>query len=302
MLEILELLRAMPMLLKAALMGIVEGLTEFLPISSTGHLILVGAAIGFDDGRAKVFDIAIQTGAMMAVVWNYRERFERLMAPGSWEFLRQATALRYRPSDRAQWVQWANNPSWQFLRHLVIAFFPAALLGLLFGNWIKSALFSPVPVASVFILGGFVILWVERWVAANPHHACIDEVDRMTNWDAFKVGLAQAVALIPGTSRSGATIIGAMMFGLSRKAATEFSFFLAVPTLVAAGVYSLAKEWRLLRVEDLPLFGVGLFFAYLSALLVVRWLIRWVSQHNFNGFAYYRIGFGFAVLGLHYFF
>lgn len=299
MMETLELLREMPLLAKAIVMGIVEGLTEFLPVSSTGHLILAGALIGFDDARAKVFDIAIQTGAMIAVVWNYRQRFAMLASADTWKFLGQAPAAFSQPGQARHWV---NDPSWQFPRHLLIAFFPAALLGLLFGGWIKSALFSPVPVATVFIIGGLVILWVERWVAANPDRIRIHDVDQMTNADALKLGLAQAFALIPGTSRSGATIIGGMVLGLSRKAATEFSFFLAVPTLVAAGVYSLAKEWRLLRPEDLPLFGVGLVFAYVSALIVVRWLIRWVSQHSFNGFAYYRIAFGVMVLGLNYFF
>ncbi len=262
--EFVDLLRDLPVLVKAVLMGIVEGLTEFLPVSSTGHLILFGALIGFDDARAKIFDIAIQTGAMGAVVWHYRARFIR--------------------------------PTAQFIRHLAIAFTPAAILGLLFGGWIKAVLFYPVPVAIVLIVGGVVILLVERWIAAHPSHVRLHDVDAMTNWDALKLGVAQAFALIPGTSRSGATIIGGMCFGMSRKAATEFSFFLAVPTLVAAGGYSLLKDYRLLRLEDLPLFSVGLVSAYISALLVVRWLIRWVSVHNFNGFAIYRIVFGLIVL------
>ncbi len=255
----------MPLLAKALVMGIVEGLTEFLPVSSTGHLILTGALIGFDDDRAKVFDIAIQTGAMISVVWVYRQRF-------------------------------FQNLRWQFVRHLAIAFLPAAVLGLLFGGLIKSYLFSPVPVAIVLILGGFVILWVERWVAANPHRVRIHDVDALTNRDAFKLGIAQAFALIPGTSRSGATIVGGMIFGLSRKAATEFSFFLAVPTLVAAGAYDLLKNRHLLDSADVPLFAVGLISAYFTALIVIRWLIRWVSHHSFNGFAYYRIAFGLLVL------
>jgi undecaprenyl-diphosphatase len=262
---LIDVLRDLPMLAKALIMGIVEGLTEFLPVSSTGHLILTGALIGFDDEKAKVFDIAIQTGAMVSVVWVYRQRF-------------------------------IQNLTWQFVRHLLIAFIPAAVLGLLFGSLIKSYLFSPVPVAIVLILGGLVILWVERWVAANPHRVRIHDVDNISNRDAFKLGIAQAFALIPGTSRSGATIIGGMIVGLSRKTATEFSFFLAVPTLVAAGAYDLLKNRHLLEVSDLPLFSVGLVSAYITALMVIRWLIRWVSHHSFIGFAYYRIGFGLLVL------
>jgi undecaprenyl-diphosphatase len=266
--ELLEVIRSMPVEVKAVLMGIVEGLTEFLPVSSTGHLILAGSLIGFDDARAKVFDIAIQTGAIVAIIWVYRTRFLAVL----------------------------QGKSWPFVWRLLIAFIPAAVLGLLFGGWIKQHLFSPVPVAVVLILGGFVILWVERRQASRPQMVRITDVDDMTNLDALKLGLAQSVALIPGTSRSGATIIGGMLFGLSRKAATEFSFFLAVPTLVAAGAYDLLKNRDLLHWEDLPLFVYGLTAAFLSALVVVRWLIRWVSNHNFNGFAYYRIVFGLVVL------
>lgn len=291
--ELLELLREMPVLLKAVLMGVVEGLTEFLPISSTGHLILFGALIGFDDARAKVFDIAIQTGAMVAVIWHYRQRFSRLLSLQAWAFVLRLPQLFAGAEQRSALI---NDPSWQFVRHLLIAFLPAAILGLLFGGWIKSQLFSPVPVAIVLIIGGFVILWVERWAAASPSRIRVHHVDDMTNSDALKLGIAQAFALIPGTSRSGATIIGGMLFGLSRKAATEFSFFLAVPTLVAAGAYSLLKNWGLLQLDDLPLFAVGLLSAYVSALIVIRWLIGWVSHHSFNGFAIYRIVFGGLVL------
>lgn len=296
--DIMENLRELPILVKALLMGIVEGLTEFLPVSSTGHLILFGALIGFDDERAKVFDLAIQTGAMVAVVWNYRRRFAGLFAPGAMAFIREAPAAIL-GGDQARNAWW-NDSRWQFLRHLVIAFIPAAVLGLLAGGLIKAMLFSPVPVAIVLIIGGFVILWVERWVAARPHHIRIHDVSEMTNRDALKLGVAQAVALIPGTSRSGATIIGGMIFGMSRQAATEFSFFLAVPTLVAAGAYDLLKNWRLLHVDDIPMFAVGLVSAYITALIVVRWLIRWVASHNFNGFAYYRIAFGLVVLATAY--
>jgi undecaprenyl-diphosphatase len=295
--ELIELLREMPLLAKALLMGIVEGLTEFLPVSSTGHLILFGALIGFDDARAKVFDIAIQTGAMVAVIWHYRQRFGRLLSLQMWSFVPRLPQLVAGNRQRAVLM---SDPSWQFVRHLFIAFLPAAILGLLLGGWIKSKLFSPVPVATVLIIGGFVILWVERWAAASPSRIRIHHVDDMTNMDALKLGIAQAFALIPGTSRSGATIIGGMLFGLSRKAATEFSFFLAVPTLVAAGAYSLLKNWGLLQIDDLPLFAVGLLSAYISALVVIRWLIGWVSHHSFNGFAIYRILFGGLVLVLAY--
>jgi len=267
---ILEFLRSLPDEIKAVVMGIVEGLTEFIPVSSTGHLILTGALIGFDDERAKVFDIAIQTGAIFAIVWIYRSRFLDVL----------------------------SGKSWPFVGRLMIAFIPAAVLGLMFGGWIKAHLFAPIPVAIVLILGGFVIIWVERWQARNPQAVRIRDVDDMNYRDALKLGMAQAVALIPGTSRSGATIIGGMLFGLSRKSATEFSFFLAVPTLVAAGAYDLLKNRALLSVSDIPLFVYGLLAAFLSALVVVRWLIRWVSHHTFNGFAYYRIVFGLLVLAV----
>lgn len=262
---LIDALRDLPILVKALIMGVVEGLTEFLPVSSTGHLILVGALIGFDDEKAKVIYIAIQTGAMISVIWLYRQRF-------------------------------IQNLRVQFVRQLLIAFMPAAVLGFFFGGLIKSYLFSPVPVAVVLIVGGFVILWVERWVAANPHHVRIHSVDDLTDRDAFKLGIAQAFALIPGTSRSGATIVGGMIFGLSRKTATEFSFFLAVPTLVAAGSYDLFRNRHLLEMADIPMFSVGLVSAFVSALVVIRWLVRWISTHSFNGFAYYRIAFGILVL------
>lgn len=298
MIVLLDVLRELPILVKAAIMGVVEGLTEFLPVSSTGHLILAGALLGFDDDRAKVFDLAIQTGAMVAVIWVYRERFRCLVRPEAWEFLGRIPGVLSGRGPREAFLQ---DRSWQFVRHLAIAFMPAAVLGLLLGGWIKSFLFAPIPVAIVLIIGGFVILFVERWVATRPQHVRVHEVDEMTNRDALKLGIAQAFALIPGTSRSGATIIGGMIFGLSRKAATEFSFFLAVPTLMAAGAYDLLKNWRLLQIQDVPMFLVGLVVAYLTALVVIRWLIRWVSQHSFNGFAIYRILFGSLVLVITYF-
>lgn len=261
------------LLIKAAVMGVVEGLTEFLPISSTGHLILAGALLGFDDDKAKVFDIAIQTGAIFAVILVY------------WQKIRD-TVLAL-PTDRQ---------AQRFALNVLIAFLPAVILGLLFGKAIKAHLFTPVVVASTFIIGGFVILWAERRQQRNPTLARIHEVEQMTPLDALKVGLAQCLAMVPGTSRSGATIIGGMLFGLSRKAATDFSFYLAIPTLMGAGAYSLYKERALLSLADVPLFAVGLIVSFLSAWLCIRWLLRYIATHSFAGFAYYRIVFGVVVL------
>lgn len=261
------------LLLKAAIMGLVEGFTEFLPISSTGHLILAGALLGFDDDKAKVFDIAIQTGAIFAVILVY------------WQKIRD-TVVALPSQKQAQ----------QFALNVLIAFIPAVLLGLLFGKAIKAHLFTPVVVASTFILGGFIILWAERRHTQNPATARIQEVEAMTPLDALKVGLVQCLAMVPGTSRSGATIIGGMLLGLSRKAATDFSFYLAIPTLIGAGVYSLYKERALLSMADVPLFAVGLVFSFISAWLCVRWLLRFIATHSFVGFAYYRIVFGVVVL------
>ena len=260
--------------LKALVLGIVEGLTEFLPISSTGHLILAADLLGFNDEKGKVFEIVIQTGAMLAVVWHYRVRFAGVLAG----LFSDAKAQR-------------------FAINVIIAFIPAAVLGLLFGKYIKAALFKPVPVAIAFIVGAFVILWAER----RQHAVRVHEVDDMTWLDALKVGFAQAFALIPGTSRSGATIIGGMLFGLSRKAATEFSFFLAVPTLVAAGVYDLYKNRGLLDVHDIGLFGIGLVTSFIAAFLCIRWLLRYIASHDFTIFAWYRIVFGVIVLATAYF-
>ncbi len=259
--------------LKAVILGIVEGLTEFLPISSTGHLIIAGQLLGFSDEKAKVFDIVIQSGAMLAIVWEYRARFARVVAglPGD-------------PAAR------------RFAANLVIAFMPAALLGLAFAGAIKQHLFHAVPVALAFIIGGLIILWVER----SPRRVTVGEVDDMTWKDALKVGLAQSLALIPGTSRSGATIIGGMLFGLSRRAATEFSFFLAVPTLIAAGVYDLYKHRALLDVGDIGPFSIGFMVSFISAFLCVRWLLRYIATHDFTLFAWYRIAFGVIVLATGY--
>jgi len=254
----------MDSLLQAFILGIVEGLTEFLPISSTGHLILAGDLLGFNGEKAKVFNVAIQTGAMLAVVWEYRRRFFAV--------------------DPALW------------RNLAVAFVPAAVLGLAFGGAIKEHLFSPVPVALAFIVGGVIILLVER----RARVARVESTRAMTWQDALKVGIAQCFALIPGTSRSGATIIGGMLFGLSRPAATEFSFFLAVPTLIAAGAYDLWNSRELLSAADLDMFGVGLVMSFLSAFVVIRWLVRYVATHDFRPFAWYRIAFGLIVLATAY--
>ncbi len=255
---------------KAAIMGVVEGLTEFLPISSTGHLILAGSLIDFTGQRAKVFEIAIQTGAIAAVVIVYWPKIAR-------------TVVELPHSGAAQ----------RFALNVLIAFLPAVVLGLLFGKAIQAHLFTPLVVASTFIVGAFVILWAER----RPQSAArVHSVDDMSAWDALKVGLVQCFAMIPGTSRSGATIIGGMLLGLSRQAATDFSFFLAIPTLIGAGVYSLWKERELLSMADLPLFGIGLLFAFLSAWVCVRWLLRYIAHHSFVPFAWYRIAFGLVVL------
>ena len=280
-------------LLKAAVMGIVEGLTEFLPISSTGHLILAGALLGLDDEKAKVFDIAIQTGAIFAVILVYWQKISRTIL----DLPTDITARR-------------------FAANVVIAFLPAVVLGLLFGKQIKMYLFTPEVVASTFILGGLIILWVERKLKADspsevPHgggagagatssqaeqsSSRIHNVDDMTPLDALKVGLVQCLAMIPGTSRSGATIIGGMVLGLSRKAATDFSFYLAIPTLIGAGAYSLYKERALLTLADAPAFAVGLLFSFISAWVCVRWLLRYIASHSFVPFAWYRIVFGITV-------
>ncbi|MDO8768330.1 MAG: undecaprenyl-diphosphate phosphatase [Burkholderiaceae bacterium] len=278
------------LLVKAAIMGLVEGFTEFLPISSTGHLILAGALLGFDDEKGKVFDIAIQTGAIFAVILVYWHKISETVR----------TLPRSKKSQR-------------FVINVLIAFLPAVLLGLLFGTAIKAHLFTPVVVASTFIIGGFIILWAEKrqqadvYVPISIHDdlvesmiekgtASIHSVDAMSPLDALKVGLVQCLAMIPGTSRSGATIIGGMLLGLSRKAATEFSFYLAIPTLIGAGAYSLYKERALLSWADAPLFGVGLVVSFLSAWLCIRWLLRFIATHSFVGFAYYRIAFGLVVL------
>jgi undecaprenyl-diphosphatase len=247
------------LLLKALVLGIVEGLTEFLPISSTGHLILVGDLLHFNNETGKVFEIVIQTGAIFAICWEYRMKISSVL------------------SGLFKWEEAAKK----FTLNLIIAFLPLALLGLTFGKYLKAHLFKPVPVALAFIIGALIIFWAEK----REHKIRVTEVEDLTPLDALKLGLAQALALIPGTSRSGATIIGGLLFGLSRKAATEFSFFLAIPTLIVASLYDLYKHRDLLSSADLPIFSVGLIAAFFSALLAVRGLLRYISQHDFTAFA-----------------
>ena len=268
---------AEPTLLTAAILGLVEGLTEFLPVSSTGHLIVAASLLDYTGDKAKLFEIVIQAGAILAVCWEYRRK---LIGVAGGLF-----------SDRA---------AQRFAINLAVAFLPAAILGLAFSRMIKAHLFAPVPVASAFVVGAFVILWAERRQRRNPGTVRIESVDQMRWSDALKIGIAQAFALIPGTSRSGATIIGGMLFGLSRPAATEFSFFLAIPTLLAATGYELVRNRDLLAAGDLAMIGVGFVVAFISALLVVRWLLRYVAHHDFVPFAWYRIAFGLVILGTAY--
>lgn len=257
------------LLFPAIILGIVEGLTEFLPVSSTGHLILVGQLLSFNDDKGKVFEIVIQFAAILAVVWEYRVRLTHTMV----------SITKERDSQRL-----AGN--------LIVAFLPSAILGFLFLKQIKAYLFNPFVVASAFILGGLLILWAER----RQHVIHAETIDDMTWQDALKVGFAQALAMIPGTSRSGATIIGGLFFGLSRLAAAEFSFFLAIPTMFAATLYDVYKNRNLFSIDDTSLFAVGSIVSFISAFLAVRGLIRFISRHDFTVFAWYRIAFGILVL------
>ena len=262
-----------PTLITAALLGVVEGFTEFLPVSSTGHLIVAGSLLGYTGEQAKTFEIVIQAGAILAVCWEFRAK---LLA-----------VLRGLATDQA---------ARRFALNLIVAFLPAAVLGLAFNKAIKAHLFAPVPVACAFVVGAFFILWAERRQRSRPNTIRVATIDQIRWTDALKIGCAQALALIPGTSRSGATIIGGMLFGLSRVAATEFSFFLAIPTLFAATGYSLWKDSTLLSAQALPAFGVGFVAAFVSAFACVRWLIRYVAHHDFVPFAWYRIAFGAVIL------
>ncbi|MGB4498755.1 MAG: undecaprenyl-diphosphate phosphatase [Methylococcaceae bacterium] len=257
--------------IKVLILGIVEGLTEFLPISSTGHLILVGDLLNFNDEKGKLFELVIQVGAILAVCWEYRRRI----------------------SDTFSGLFHQEKTAQNLTINLMIAFLPAAILGFLFGKHIKAILFNPVPVAMAFIVGAFIIIWAEK----REHTIRVNTVDELSKLDALKLGFAQAFALIPGTSRSGATIIGGLLFGLSRQAATEFSFFLAIPTLFAASAYDLYKHRELLdAAADAPVFVLGMIAAFFSALLAIKALLRYISQHNFLVFAWYRLVFGAIVL------
>ncbi|MGZ8144420.1 MAG: undecaprenyl-diphosphate phosphatase [Methylosarcina sp.] len=256
-------------LLHALILGIVEGLTEFLPVSSTGHLILAGQLLGFNDEKGKVFEIAIQFAAILAVVWEYRARLWQTLLGMTSDPLSQRLAI-----------------------NLMVSFLPAAVLGFLFLKQIKTYLFNPVVVASAFIIGGLLIIWAER----RQHVIHAESVDEMTWRDALKVGFAQALSMIPGTSRSGATIIGGLFFGLSRRTATEFSFFLAIPTMFAATSYDVYKHRELFSINDIDLFAVGGVVSFFSAFLAVRGLLRFISRHDFSLFAWYRIAFGLLVL------
>jgi undecaprenyl-diphosphatase len=262
---------------KALILGVVEGLTEFLPISSTGHLILVGDLLNFNDDRGKAFEVIIQFGAILAVCWEFREKLLKVAT----SFTKSALSRR-------------------FVLNLLIASFPAMGLAFIFGKHIKAVLFSPIPVASAFIVGALVIFWAEKRQQANSlASARIQTVDDLSHLDALKVGLAQCAALIPGTSRSGATIIGGMLFGIPRAVATEFSFFLAIPVIGGATAYELLKLWKN-PVAISGEFGlaiiVGFIAAFISAFICVRWLIHYVAHHNFVPFAWYRIIFGLLVL------
>lgn len=257
------------LLLKAFVLGVVEGLTEFLPISSTGHLIIVGDFLNFNDERGKVFEIVIQLGAILAVCWEYRGRIGHVIAGIGSDPVAQ-----------------------RFVFNLMVAFTPAVILGLLFHKTIKTYLFNPITVASALIVGGFIILAIER----RQREPVIKTVDDLRWHQALKIGLAQSLAMFPGVSRSGATIMGGLMFGLSRTAATEFSFFLAIPTMIAATTYDVYKNWDMLHASDLPLFTVGFVTAFISAFIAVKTLIRYVASHTFTVFAWYRIVFGLIVL------
>lgn len=262
------------LLTKALILGIVEGLTEFLPISSTGHLIVVGDLLGYNDEQSKVFKIVIQLAAILAVCWDYRAKIETV-----------AGGLKADPAQR------------RFAGHILVAFMPAAVLGLMFHSTIKAYLFNPLTVAGALIVGGLAILYIEKR-AYHPRFQSVDELPWQT---ALKVGFAQALAMFPGVSRAGATIMGGVVFGLSRKTATEFSFFLAIPTMFAATAYDLYKNWDLLHLSDLPVFAVGFVASFVSAMLTVKALLKYVSNHSFVAFAWYRIVFGVLVWASAYF-
>jgi undecaprenyl-diphosphatase len=258
---------------KALILGVVEGLTEFLPVSSTGHLIVAGSLLNFNTEHATTFDVVIQLGAILAVCWEYRRKIGTVVV-----------GLPTQPAAR------------RFTLNVIIATIPAIVLGLLLEKTIKAALFSPVPVALALVVGGVVILWVEARQRDRGAAPRVHSVDDLSPADALKVGLAQCFALIPGMSRSGSTIIGGMLFGLDRRVATEFSFFLAIPIIFGATLYEMMKSWHTLTTDVLGLFAVGLIAAFVSAFACVRWLLRYIAAHDFTAFAWYRIGFGLLIL------
>ncbi len=263
----------LPLLIKALILGIVEGLTEFLPISSTGHLIIAGSLLDYTNDQSKVFEIVIQFAAILAVCWLYRARLLGVIKG-----------------------MWAPGSEQRFVLNILIAFMPAAVLGLLLHSVIKAYLFNPITVAFALIVGGFVILWVERR-DLPVRYASVDDI----TWrEALKVGFAQAIAMFPGVSRAGATIMGGVFFGLSRQAATELSFFLAIPTMLAATVLDIYKARDILSLDDIPVFAVGFVASFIFAMLAIKGLLRFISHHNFNAFAWYRIVFGLIVLGTAY--
>ncbi len=263
----------LPLLLKALILGIVEGLTEFLPISSTGHLIIAGSLLDYTNEQSKVFEIVIQLAAILAVCWLYRTRIGTAIAG-----------------------MWTQERERRFAANILIAFIPAVVLGLLLHSVIKTYLFNPVSVAGALVVGGLAILWIER----RPLPVRFEEVDDIGWREALKVGLAQCLALFPGVSRAGATILGGMVFGLSRRAATEMSFFLAIPTMLAATVYDVYKARDILSMDDLPIFAMGFVSSFVFAMLAIKGLLRFISHHNFNAFAWYRIVFGLVVLATAY--
>ncbi|MCL1825933.1 MAG: undecaprenyl-diphosphate phosphatase [Betaproteobacteria bacterium] len=262
----------------ALVLGIVQGLTEFLPVSSTGHLIIAGDLLGSHDEIGKVFDVVIQLASIFAVCWVFRTKIAEV-----------TVGVLHRPRNRL---------SMRFVLMIILAFLPACILGLAFHKTIKQVLFNPLVVAGALIVGGIIIFIVERFLRNHPHQTSIDD---MTASTAVKIGFAQALAMIPGTSRSGATIIGGVIFGLSRKAATEFSFFLAIPTMVGATVLDVYKSWHLFNVGHIPFFAVGFIASFVSSMWAVRFLLRYISTHTFIPFAYYRIIFGLVVLATWYF-
>lgn len=261
------------LILKALILGVVEGLTEFLPISSTGHLIVVGDLLNFNDERGRIFEIVIQFGAILAVCWLFRSRLWHAISG-----LKRSTSAQ------------------RFACNIIVASLPAIVMALLFGSLIKRVLFNPLSVAIALIVGGFVILWIERRYVKNSVQHRVSDIDQISMMDAFKIGCLQCLALLPGTSRSGATIMGGILCGLSRQVATEFSFFLAIPVLFGATIYELFKARHMLQMADIYLIAIGFLAAFVSALVCVRWLLRFIVSHNFCGFAWYRIGFGLFIL------